>query len=58
MLLPVLEDVMKKGKVQPNQIEEVCIGNVLMPGAGAIPSRMAQLLAGIPDSCPNFTINR
>jgi len=58
MLLPVLEDVMKKGKVDPKMIEEVCIGNVLQPGAGAINSRIAQLLAGIPDCCPNFTINR
>ena len=58
LLLPVLQDALKKGKVDPKLIEDIIIGNVLMPGAGAIPSRMAQLLAGIPDSCPNFTINR
>lgn len=59
MLLPVLQDAIKKANnIDPKLIEECCIGNVLMPGAGAIPSRMAQLMAGIPDSCPNFTINR
>lgn len=58
MLLPVLQDVIKKSKIDPKMIEEVCIGNVLGPGASAVTSRMAQLLAGIPDTCPNFTINR
>lgn len=59
MLLPVLQDVLKKANnIDPNLIGEVCIGNVLQPGAGAITSRIAQLLAGIPDSTPNFTINR
>lgn len=59
MLLPVLQDVMKKANnIDPKLIEEVCIGNVLMPGAGAVNSRMAQLMAGIPNCCPNFTINR
>lgn len=59
MLLPVLQDVLKKANnINPGLIEEVCIGNVLQPGAGAITSRIAQLLAGIPDACPNHTINR
>jgi acetyl-CoA acyltransferase 1 len=59
MLLPVLQDVLKKANnIDPKLIEEVCVGNVLQPGAGAITSRIAQLLAGIPDCCPNHTINR
>jgi len=59
MLLPVLQDALKKANnIDPKLIEEVCIGNVLQPGAGAITSRIAQLLAGIPDSCPNFVVNR
>lgn len=59
MLEPVLKDVLKKANnINPGLIEEVCIGNVLQPGAGAITSRIAQLLAGIPDACPNHTINR
>lgn len=59
MLLPVLKDVLKKANnLDPKLIEEVCIGNVLQPGAGAITSRIAQLLAGIPDATPNHTINR
>jgi acetyl-CoA acyltransferase 1 len=58
MLKPVLEEVLKKANLKGDLVEEVCIGNVLMPGAGAVPSRIAQLLAGIPDKCPNHTINR
>lgn len=59
MLLPILQDVLKKANnLDPKLVEEVCIGNVLQPGAGAITSRIAQLLAGIPDTCPNHTINR
>jgi acetyl-CoA acyltransferase 1 len=59
MLLPVLQDALKKANnIDPKLIEEVCIGNVLQPGAGAITSRIAQLLAGIPDSTPNFVVNR
>ena len=58
MLAPVFRDVMKKGKVQPNQIGEIAIGNVLQGGAGAASSRMAQFLADIPDTTPLYTINR
>ena len=35
MLKVVLEDVLKKGKVTDlSKIDEICIGNVIMPGSG------------------------
>lgn len=59
MLKPVLIDVLKKGKVSdPKMIEEICVGNVLMPGAGCTSVRGAQLLAGIPYTTPMYTIDR
>ena len=58
MLKPVLEDVIKKANIDPSKIEEICIGNVLQPGAGSTSSRMAQFLAGIPDTTPLYAIDR
>jgi acetyl-CoA acyltransferase 1 len=58
MLAPVLKDVIKKGNIDPSKIEEICIGNVLQPGAGSTSSRMAQFLAGIPDTTPLYAIDR
>jgi acetyl-CoA acyltransferase 1 len=59
MLAPVLKDVLKKANnMDPKLVEEICIGNVLQPGAGATSSRMAQFLAGIPDSTPLYAIDR
>ena len=58
MLAPVLRDVIKKGNVDPSKIEEICIGNVLQPGAGSTSSRMAQFLADIPEEVPLQVVNR
>jgi len=59
MLKPVLIDVLKKGNVKdPAMIEEICVGNVLMPGAGCTGVRAAQFLAGIPHTTPMYTIDR
>jgi len=59
MLLPVLQDALRKANnLDPKLVEEVCIGNVMQAGAGASTSRMAQFLAGIPESTPLYAINR
>jgi len=34
------------------------VGNVLLPGAGAVLARASQMLAGMPISCPVATVNR
>ena len=58
MLLAVLRDVLKKANnLDPKLVEEVCIGNGLQPGAGATTSRMAQFLAGIPETTPLYAVN-
>ena len=50
MLPPVLKAVVQKSGVDPKLIEDVCIGNVLQPGAGAYSSRIAMFLAGYPET--------
>ena len=59
MLTPVMKDALKKaGNLDPKLVEEICIGNVLQPGSGSTSSRMAQLMAGIPDTTPLYAVNR
>jgi acetyl-CoA acyltransferase 1 len=59
MLAPVLKDVLvKANNFDPKLVGEICIGNVLQPGAGSTTSRMAQFLAGIPHDVPLHGINR
>lgn len=58
MLAPVLKAVVQKSGINPKLIEDVCIGNVLQPGAGAHTSRMAMFLADLPDTSSLQAVNR
>ena len=59
MLMHVFKDVLKKANnFDPAKVEEICIGNVLQPGAGFGTSRMSQLMAGIPHTTPLYSVNR
>jgi acetyl-CoA acyltransferase 1 len=42
----------------PSLIEDICVGNVLMPSNGYAAIRMAQLTAGIPESASLALVNR
>eukprot|EP00388_Colpodella_angusta_P019971 GDKJ01049884.1.p1 GENE.GDKJ01049884.1~~GDKJ01049884.1.p1 ORF type:complete len:414 (+),score=151.56 GDKJ01049884.1:24-1265(+) len=53
-----LQGLVKKTGVDPKVVQDVAIGNVLQPGAGALTARMGQLLAGFPNSSPVYVINR
>lgn len=37
---------------------QICVGNVLQPGAGGMSSRVAQIRAGISHTVPLSTVNR
>lgn len=50
----VLNDV----NLDPSVIQDICVGNVNQPGAGATISRMAQFFSGIPETVPLCTTNR
>src|SRR5688572_29532432 len=44
--------------LDPGQVEEVILGNVLSAGIGQAPARQAALAAGIPASVPALTMNK
>lgn len=58
-LLSVLfKALLEKTRIDPALIEDVCIGNCLQPGAGALGARVAAVLGGIPYTTAVHTINR
>src|SRR5947209_4108817 len=49
---------LERAAVAPEQVEHVVMGQVLQAGQGQIPSRQAQIKAGIPKEVPSETINK
>src|SRR4051812_19558303 len=49
---------LQRAGVQPDQVSEVIMGNVLTAGEGQAPARQAAIFAGIPKSVPALTINK
>jgi acetyl-CoA acyltransferase 1 len=58
LLSTVLRAVVEESKIDASLIEDICVGNVLAPGAGATTSRMAGFLAGIPETAGLSAVNR
>src|SRR5687768_15101316 len=53
-----IEAALERSNVDPEQVEQVTFGQVLQAGQGQIPSRQAQIKAGIPKEVPSETINK
>src|SRR6059058_5523008 len=53
-----IKAALERADVAPEQIEQVVMGQVLQAGQGQIPSRQAQIKAGIPKEVPSETINK
>jgi len=53
-----IAEALKRAGVQPEQVDEVLMGNVLSAGLGMNPARQAALAAGIPDSTPATAVNK
>jgi acetyl-CoA C-acetyltransferase len=53
-----IEAALDRSGVSPEQVQEVIFGQVLQAGQGQIPSRQAQIKAGIPKEVPSATINK
>lgn len=51
------EALLRAGPVA-SRIGDVCVGNVLQPGGGAVMGRIAQLLSGMPHTVPLSAVNR
>jgi len=48
----------ERADLQPTDVEEVIMGQVLTAGAGQAPARQAALEAGLPNSVPCATVNK
>ncbi|HLJ02883.1 MAG TPA: acetyl-CoA C-acetyltransferase [Solirubrobacteraceae bacterium] len=49
---------LERAEVEPDQVQHVIMGQVLQAGQGQIPSRQAQIKAGIPKEVSSETINK
>jgi acetyl-CoA C-acetyltransferase len=49
---------LERAEVEPERIQHVVMGQVLQAGAGQIPSRQAQIAAGIPKEVSSETVNK
>jgi acetyl-CoA C-acetyltransferase len=49
---------LERAEVEPEEVEHVVMGQVLQAGQGQIPSRQAQIKAGIPKEVSSETINK
>jgi acetyl-CoA C-acetyltransferase len=49
---------LERAEVQPDEVQHVIMGQVLQAGQGQIPSRQAQVKAGIPKEISSETINK
>jgi acetyl-CoA C-acetyltransferase len=54
----VIRALLARYKVQPEQISEVILGQVLTAGSGQNPARQSLIKAGLPAAIPGMTINK
>ncbi len=54
----VINELLKRAKLEGGQIGEVILGQVLQAGAGQNPARQAVIKAGMPTGVPAMTINK
>ena len=54
----ILKESLQKISLNPNEIDEVILGNVLGAGLGQNVARQVSIKAGIPKEVPAFTINK
>ncbi len=55
-----IKEVLRRtgGKVKPEDVDYVIMGQVVPAGNGQIPGRQASLLGGLPDSVPAISLNK
>uniref|UniRef100_A0A8C9MVS6 Acetyl-CoA acyltransferase 1 n=1 Tax=Serinus canaria TaxID=9135 RepID=A0A8C9MVS6_SERCA len=58
LLAAVMTAVLQDVNLRPEVLGDICVGNVLQPGAGALIARVAQFLSGIPETVPCSSVNR
>ncbi|GAB4816352.1 hypothetical protein N2152v2_003398 [Parachlorella kessleri] len=59
LIFAVVKDTMRRTGVQPDEVEDVCLGTVFPPSSKRVnEARMAMIVAGFPPSVPVYTVNR
>ncbi|KAL1006249.1 hypothetical protein UPYG_G00069740 [Umbra pygmaea] len=58
LLSSVMAAVLREVGLSPERLGDICVGNVLQPGAGALMARVASFLSGFPETVPIYTVNR
>ncbi|KAI9017585.1 Thiolase, N-terminal domain-containing protein [Gaertneriomyces semiglobifer] len=58
LLAASLKSIIDKTGIDPKIVQDIQVGNVLMPGAGVTTSRMAALYAGFPETTSLSAVNR
>ena len=53
----VIQSLLERAKLQPDQVGQVILGQVLTAASGQNPARQATLKAGLPHAVPAMTIN-
>lgn len=53
-----IECALERADLDPERVQHVVMGQVLQAGQGQIPSRQAQIKAGVPKEVPSETINK
>ncbi len=54
----VIKDLLRRAGLQPAQIDEVILGQVLTAGLGQNPARQSALAAGLPQTVSAMTVNK
>jgi acetyl-CoA C-acetyltransferase len=53
-----IEAVLERSKVEPGEVSEVILGQILTAGQGQNPARQASIAAGIPVEVPAWSVNQ
>ena len=53
-----IKAAIERAKLEPGQIDEVFMGNVLSAGIGQAPARQAMIYAGLPNTVPATTVSK
>lgn len=54
----VIREAIKRANIEPSEVSEVIMGQVLQGGVGQAPARQSAIFAGLPTSVPCMTINK
>ncbi|WP_242225411.1 acetyl-CoA C-acetyltransferase [Bacillus cereus group sp. BfR-BA-01380] len=58
LIVPVLQEAVKRGGVSPHEVDEVILGHCIQRTDEANTARTAALMAGFPDTVTGYTIQR